>query len=105
MKYYKTSTNELYALELDGSQDHLITEDMIRISKWEADQTAEMRSSVTWDDVKKYRNKLLMESDWTDLQNSPVSNRPAWITYRQRLRDITKDFKSPDQVTWPQPPL
>lgn len=105
MKYYKTQTNEVYAVELDGSQDHLIPENCIRISKWEAGELSEIKSTVTWQEIKNYRNKLLLESDWTDLPNSPVSNRPAWIAYRQRLRDITKDFNSPLEVLWPSPPL
>ena len=32
MKYYKNTNNEVFAFESDGSQDHLITEDMKSIS-------------------------------------------------------------------------
>jgi hypothetical protein len=39
MKYYKhTTTNELFAYELDGSQDHLISDELIQISDNEANQ-------------------------------------------------------------------
>lgn len=37
MKTYKTPSNELYAFELDGSQDHLIRSDMVQVSDEEAD--------------------------------------------------------------------
>jgi len=36
MKYYKTNDNEIFAYELDGSQDHLIG-DKIAITDQEAD--------------------------------------------------------------------
>jgi hypothetical protein len=32
MKHYKNAQNEIFAFELDGSQDHLITEEMILLS-------------------------------------------------------------------------
>jgi len=35
MKYYKSPTNEIFAYELDGSQDHLITPELISIEESE----------------------------------------------------------------------
>ena len=37
MKLFKDSNNTIWAFELDGSQDHLITSDMVSITKEEAD--------------------------------------------------------------------
>ena len=37
MKYYKNENNEVYGYEDDGSQDHLITNDMTAITEAEAD--------------------------------------------------------------------
>lgn len=44
------------------------------------------------------RNKLLSESDWTQMNDSPLSNedKTAWATYRQELRDVS------DLAAWPQ---
>lgn len=36
------------------------------------------------------RNALIASSDWTVLPDSPVSNKTAWLEYRQDLRDITE---------------
>lgn len=38
----------------------------------------------------KKRNRLLAESDWTQLPDSPLpdAGRAAWADYRQRLRDM-----------------
>ncbi len=43
------------------------------------------------------RNKLLVDSDWTQINDSPLSNedKTAWATYRQELRGIT------DLDAWP----
>ena len=43
------------------------------------------------------RNKLLADSDWTQMNDSPLSNedKTAWATYRQGLRDVT------DLDAWP----
>jgi hypothetical protein len=51
------------------------------------------------------RNIKLKESDW--MANSDVTMSDAWKTYRQALRDITKDLKTSTQVknvTWPTEP-
>ena len=64
-----------------------------------------------------HRNMLLINSDWTVMPDSPLSDskQTEWKTYRQSLRDITKtaspkmrtdvsnmiDVKS---VTWPTKP-
>jgi hypothetical protein len=38
MKHYKSPNNEIYAYELDGSQDHIIPKDFIAVTDAEADQ-------------------------------------------------------------------
>ena len=43
------------------------------------------------------RNKLLTDSDWTQMNDSPLTNeaKTSWATYRQELRDIS------DLDAWP----
>ena len=43
------------------------------------------------------RNKLLVDTDWTQMNDSPLSNevKTAWATYRQELRGIS------DLDAWP----
>ena len=50
------------------------------------------------------RNKFLNMSDWTQNRDVTLSNDADWKTYRQALRDITKDYKSLDDVKWPEKP-
>tara|TARA_Y100000310_G_C20499078_1_gene723016 strand:- start:51 stop:338 length:288 start_codon:yes stop_codon:yes gene_type:complete len=46
--------------------------------------------SSIWGDVRIDRDKLLAESDWTVMPDSPLSTskQNEWKTYRQSLRDI-----------------
>ena len=58
-------------------------------------------------DIRVTRNALLQESDWTQSRDVTLSNDDDWKTYRQSLRDITKDLTTVDdvnKVTWPTKP-
>jgi len=50
------------------------------------------------------RNKFLNMSDWTQNRDVTLSNDADWKTYRQALRDITKEYKSLEDVKWPEKP-
>ena len=52
-----------------------------------------------WNEVRVERNRLLTDSDWTQLPDAPT-DKTAWATYRQALRDITNQ-DDPFNVTWP----
>lgn len=60
----------------------------------------------TAEQVRQQRDMLLMRSDWTDLPNAPLTaeQKSAWATYRQALRDITKQAGFPTTVNWPVAP-
>ena len=53
--------------------------------------------------VRKRRNELLLNSDWTQIEDVPV-NKQAWAAYRQALRNITLQEGFPWSVTWPSTP-
>ena len=50
------------------------------------------------------RNETLASTDWTQSRDITLSNDDDWKTYRQALRDITKDYKSLEDVKWPEKP-
>lgn len=50
------------------------------------------------------RNKLLVETDWTQLKDSPLDS-DLWKIYRQKLRDITIQENFPWQIEWPEKPV
>jgi hypothetical protein len=56
-------------------------------------------------DLRMRRNNLLAETDW--MGNSDVTMSEDWKTYRQALRDITKQTPADDSlsnITWPTKP-
>ena len=44
------------------------------------------------------RNNLLTESDWTVLPDTPIADKTAWQTYRTKLRDITENLTTVEDV-------
>lgn len=50
--------------------------------------------------VRQQRNKLLSESDWTQVPDAPT-DKVAWANYRQDLRNITSQEGFPFDVIWP----
>ena len=44
------------------------------------------------------RNALIASSDWTVLSDSPLTNKTAWLEYRQDLRDITEGVNTVAKV-------
>jgi len=49
------------------------------------------------------RDRLLVESDWTQLPDAPV-DRAAWAKYRQALRDFPAKWTPGPTVTFPEAP-
>tara|TARA_B100000029_G_scaffold71680_1_gene63571 strand:+ start:549 stop:1013 length:465 start_codon:yes stop_codon:yes gene_type:complete len=72
--------------------------------KWEIDNDRVM-SAIRYE-----RNNLLQGCDWTQLPDSPLTDekKAEWATYRQSLRDVTKDVSSEldtlDGFAWPTAP-
>jgi hypothetical protein len=64
-----------------------------------------LKKIPTWDDVRKKRNNLLMESDWVMFDDVKVLNKDAWLKYRQALRNITISFSKIEDVVWPPKPF
>lgn len=54
-------------------------------------------------EIRQQRNAKLTECDWTQLPDAPV-DAGTWVTYRQDLRDVTKQQGFPTDVSWPVPP-
>lgn len=57
--------------------------------------------------LRQKRNSILASSDWTVLSDSPLTNKTAWLEYRQDLRDITEGVNTVakvNAVTFPDKP-
>ena len=56
-----------------------------------------------WKVIRKKRNDLLIESDWTQGADVPSTIKTPWATYRTLLRDVPTQ-SDPDNITWPTKP-
>jgi len=55
-----------------------------------------------WEPIRRERNRLLAESDWTMVVDVPGKiNIPEWTKYRERLRDLPSYYTNPREVIWP----
>ena len=97
--YHEPATQSLDegpALLIDGvwTQNYIVTD-------LSADESAAKVGSQ-WNVIRAERNKLLVESDWTQLPDAPV-DAAVWATYRQALRDVTTQA-NPFAIVWPESP-
>lgn len=70
---------------------------------WEDLRTAAERTEEEWQQVRIARERLLQQTDWTQLPDVPLATREKWQQYRQALRDITQQ-PDPHNIIWPQTP-
>jgi hypothetical protein len=78
------------------------------------EEAARDAEEKAWDDgaparrmslLRDQRNQILAQTDW--MGNSDVTMSVDWKTYRQALRDITKQTPTDDtlsNITWPKKP-
>ncbi len=68
-------------------------------------RTTAEKTNTQWNAVRTQRTGKLKTSDWTQGADSPLtdSKKTEWVTYRQALRDITKQ-SDPFNITWPTEP-
>ena len=57
-----------------------------------------------WQDVRRKRNALLIDSDAYLMPDYPMEDKSDWEAYRQSLRDIPQDFDNADDVELPEEP-
>ena len=56
--------------------------------------------------LRKKRNCLLAESDWTQLTDNALTDakKQEWAVYRQQLRDLPANTSDFENVNYPTPP-
>ena len=65
-------------------------------------EDAAKKAEAQWIVVRAERNKLIANTDWTQLPDAPLTNTQTaeWAFYRQGLRDITEQ-PDPFNIVWP----
>lgn len=69
------------------------------------EKTYEEINAIALDSTRDLRNALLLESDWTQLIDSPLSEqkKEEWRIYRKKLRDITDNLDF-TKINFPEKP-
>lgn len=75
----------------------------VRVEPLSDDDLAQ-RKTAKASEMRAQRDKLLTETDWTQLTDCPRTNQNAWRIYRQALRDVPQQTGFPETVTWPTKP-
>tara|TARA_R100000781_G_scaffold74697_2_gene46509 strand:+ start:5156 stop:5551 length:396 start_codon:yes stop_codon:yes gene_type:complete len=89
--------------EPDLTKTYALVDGKITVTGDAPTLTTEQRTEVQWAEVRAKRNKLLTESDWTQLGDVPKETKELWESYRQELRDVTNQA-DPYNIKWPVPP-
>ena len=59
----------------------------------------------TWDEIRIERNRLLKDSDWTQVSDAPDSiDQWSWKVYRFNLRNLPQKYNNAEDVVFPEPP-
>ena len=96
---YNPATGKLSACPpyIDG--DWVYTVEVVPLTP----EDIEARNQAQASNVRAERDELLLDSDWTQLSDSPVDPLP-WRTYRQELRNVPQQTGFPWTIVWPVAP-
>lgn len=80
MKTYKDTNNNLWAYELDGSQDHLIPTDFIQITEEEANAIRAEQQPPIVETPKPTKNELLAELELLTAKINAITEPTVEVT-------------------------
>lgn len=106
---YKTDTGEIIS---NGSTNADVTDILLEDGQsiikgiYEIDEHkiidgSPVEQSVDfWITIRLQRNELLKQSDWTQVNDCPLSDskKQEWLTYRQELRDLPSTNQSANNI-------
>jgi hypothetical protein len=91
--------------EYDANTHYLAQSDFYQVDgKWQVHYTPEqLPYEQVADTIREERDRLLTASDWTQVDDTPLTNakKIEWAQYRQELRDIPQQDGFPFEVLWP----
>ena len=104
--YWSKQTKALVKLSLGERPGTDITdlEPPHEKAKWQVDKWVipEVAKAA---DARSKRDELLGGCDFIMLSDHPATNKAAWKTYRQSLRDVPEQAGFPATITWPTKPV
>ena len=79
------------------------TAKLVELTEAEKEQLVIEKKEILGNSVREQRNRLLSESDWTQVADAPV-DKEIWANYRQQLRNVSSQQGFPELVEWPVKP-
>ncbi|KZN37580.1 hypothetical protein N474_04940 [Pseudoalteromonas luteoviolacea CPMOR-2] len=72
-----------------------------------AEQKEQIIDLALFADIRAKRNRLLAESDYTQMPDSDLSDseKLAWVAYRKELRMLPQNYTAATDVIWPISPF
>ena len=112
IKYYASKRDsEIVDVEAHKDEDGKDVAATYIQSHFIKDDTAKDKRilDAEWVNIRTERDRLLAESDWTQANDTPLSDADVakWKTYRTSLRDLPSDQSSKTKysdITWPTKP-
>ena len=89
MKHYKNKSDEVYAYELDGSQDHLIPKDFIAITDEEAKALTTIVPTYDKKRASEYPSMIDFIEAYTEKEI--LSNSTKWDAYVTKYKKVRSD--------------
>ena len=107
---YKTTTGDITSCgstNVSLSDIALETDESVIAGIYEAEKYkiiggSAVEQTIDWKkSLRRQRNVLLAESDWTQMSDSPLtdSKKTEWATYRQALRDLPSNYTDDDEYS------
>lgn len=80
-----------------GIYSRAVTDHAAEVARLEAAEEAKEAARDYWEEFRVIRNYRISITDWTQLQDSPITDeeRSNWQTYRTQLRDLPENISDP----------
>lgn len=98
---------QLDAIVLDDTYESIQWKNKVMYSESELINiyNEKKREHIVWKEMISLRNKLLLDSDWTQSRDVILLNDDEWKVYREILRNITENYDPIiEEIIWPTRP-
>ena len=94
---FDKTTQKIETVDAYVDGDYVYTVKIVNLSDQEKSDRSNTINEITSTTKRSERNKLLSDTDWTQVADSPLSNdkKTEWANYRTALRDL------PSKSGWP----
>lgn len=97
-----------FAVEGTADPRYQKVQDGVVVSKSQSEIDS-FNIKITQDNLRYIRNNMLLQTDWTQVPDAPLSSeqKQQWATYRQQLRDLPSLYSTEtniDNVVFPEIP-